>query len=353
MFKNLFRKDWAIHITITIIMFFILLTSSGITMLVILLIRRIFPQLFIQLAPVSLTFIAFLSSTIIGTGVSLFVTRHFFKPVDGIIKSQKKVANGDFSVRVTPPKSDTIITDLVDGFNTMTEELGSTEMFRNDFINNFSHEFKTPIVSIKGFAKQLQNDDISEEQKKEYISIIVNESDRLASMSSNILLLTKFENQQMVTDKTEFYLDEQIRKCILLLEKQWSRKNIEFDIDLNEIKYYSNEEMLSHVWLNILGNAIKFTPENGMVRIKCYSDGSNVTVRISDNGIGMSEKTQKHIFDKFYQGDDSHKSTGNGLGLPLAKRVVTLCGGTISVRSHENDGTTFIVRLPAEKKHDP
>ncbi len=319
-------------------------------MLTILLIRRLFPQLFIQLAPVSLTFIAFLSSTIIGTGVSLFVTKHFFKPVDGIIKSQKKVANGDFTVRVNPPKSDTIITDLVEGFNSMTEELGSTEMFRNDFINNFSHEFKTPIVSIKGFAKQLQNDDISEEQKKEYISIIVNESDRLASMSSNILLLTKFENQQMVTDKTEFYLDEQIRKCILLLEKQWSRKNIEFDIDLSEIKYYSNEEMLSHVWLNILGNAIKFTPENGMVKIRCYNDGTNITVKISDNGIGMNEKMQKHIFDKFYQGDDSHKSVGNGLGLPLAKRVVTLCGGTISVKSRENEGTTFIVRLPEEKK---
>lgn len=319
-------------------------------MLTILLIRRLFPQLFIQLAPVSLTFIAFLSSTIIGTGVSLFVTKHFFKPVDGIIKSQKKVANGDFTVRVNPPKSDTIITDLVEGFNSMTEELGSTEMFRNDFINNFSHEFKTPIVSIKGFAKQLQNADISEEQKKEYISIIVNESDRLASMSSNILLLTKFENQQMVTDKTEFYLDEQIRKCILLLEKQWSRKNIEFDIDLSEIKYYSNEEMLSHVWLNILGNAIKFTPENGLVKIRCYNDGTNITVKISDNGIGMNEKMQKHIFDKFYQGDDSHKSVGNGLGLPLAKRVVTLCGGTISVKSRENEGTTFIVRLPEEKK---
>ena len=318
-------------------------------MLVILLIRRIFPQLFIQLAPVSLTFIAFLSSTIIGTAVSLFVTRHFFKPVDDIIRSQKKVANGDFTVRVTPPKSDTIITDLVEGFNSMTEELGSTEMFRNDFINNFSHEFKTPIVSIKGFAKQLQNDDISAEQKNEYISIIVNESDRLASMSSNILLLTKFENQQMVTDKTEFYLDEQIRKCILLLEKQWSRKNIEFDIELSEIKYYSNEEMLSHVWLNILGNAIKFTPEYGMVKVKCYNDDTNVTVRITDNGIGMSEKMKKHIFDKFYQGDDSHKSSGNGLGLPLAKRVVTLCGGTISVRSKENEGTTFIVRLPTEK----
>ena len=136
MFKNLLKKDWAIHITITIISFFILLASSGTTMLVILLIRQIIPGLFTKLAPVSLTFIAFVSSTIIGTAVSLFVSRQFFKPVDGIIRSQKKVANGDFSVRVQPPRSETIITDLVEGFNTMTEELGSTEMFRNDFINN-------------------------------------------------------------------------------------------------------------------------------------------------------------------------------------------------------------------------
>ncbi len=346
--KNILRKDWAIHITLTIISFFILLSSSGTTMLVILLIRRIFPQLFIQLAPVSLTFIAFLTSTLIGTGVTLFVSRHFFKPVDGIIKSQKKVANGDFSVRVTPPKSETIITDLVNGFNSMTEELGSTEMFRNDFINNFSHEFKTPIVSIKGFAKQLQKGELSEEQKQEYINIIVNESDRLASMSSNILLLTKFENQQMVTDKTYFYLDEQLRKCILLLEKQWSKKNIEFDLELNEIRYYSNEEMLSHVWMNIINNAIKFTPENGSITIRCYKDASDITVKIQDTGIGMDENTQKHIFDKFYQGDASHSGLGNGLGLPLAKRVVKLCSGTIDVKSKTGKGTTFIVRLPAE-----
>ena len=234
----------------------------------------------------------------------------------------------------------------------MTDELGSTEMFRNDFINNFSHEFKTPIVSIRGFAKQLQNDDLSEEQRREYIDIIVNESDRLASMSSNILLLTKFENQQMVTDKTEFYLDEQIRKCILLLEKDWAKKNIEFDIDLNEIRYYSNEEMLSHVWLNILNNAIKFTPEKGTVTVKCYHDSSNITVKIIDNGIGMDDKTQRHIFDKFYQGDASHTSIGNGLGLPLAKRVVTLCGGKISVKSQMGKGTTFIVRLPIESDND-
>lgn len=349
-FTNLLKKDWAIHITVTIISFFVLFSSSGTTMLVILLMRNIFPDFFIQLAPVTLTFIAFISSTIIGTGVSLFIGRHFLKPVDAIIKSQKKVANGDFSAKVSPPKGDTIITDLVNGFNTMTDELGSTEMFRNDFINNFSHEFKTPIVSIRGFAKQLSKGNLSEEQKNEYIDIIINESDRLASMSSNILLLTKFENQQMVTDKTEFFLDEQIRKIILLTEKQWTKKNIEFDLELNEIKYYTNEEMISHIWLNILNNAIKFTPENGTISVKCFRDDSDIIVKISDTGIGMDEATQKRIFDKFYQGDASHTGIGNGLGLPLAKRVVTLCGGKISVKSETGKGTTFIVRLPDNNK---
>lgn len=349
-FTNLLKKDWAIHITVTILSFFVLLTSSGSTMLVILLIRNLFPDFFIQLAPVTLTFIAFISSTIIGTAVSLFIGRHFFRPVDDIIKSQKKVANGDFSAKVAAPKGDTIITDLVNGFNAMTEELGSTEMFRNDFINNFSHEFKTPIVSIKGFAKQLANGNLTDEQKKEYIDIIVNESDRLASMSSNVLLLTKFENQQMVTDKTEFFLDEQIRRIILLMEKQWTKKNIDFDLELNEIKYYSNEEMISHIWLNILNNAIKFTPENGTISVKCFRDDSDVIIKISDTGIGMDETTQKHIFDKFYQGDTSHTGVGNGLGLPLAKRVATLCGGKISVKSETGKGTTFIVRLPEKNK---
>ena len=350
-FTNLLKKDWAIHVTVTVISFFVLFSSSGSTMLAILLLRNLFPDLFIQLAPVTLTFIAIISSTIIGTGVSLFVSRYFFRPVDAIIKSQKKVANGDFSAKVTPPNGDTIITDLVNGFNSMTEELGSTEMFRNDFINNFSHEFKTPIVSIRGFAKQLANGNISEEQKNEYINIIINESDRLASMSSNILLLTKFENQQMVTNKTEFFLDEQIRKTILLMEKEWTKKNIEFDLELNEIRYFSNEEMISHIWQNILGNAIKFTPENGKITVKCFRDASDIIIKIADTGIGMDDATQKHIFDKFYQGDASHTGIGNGLGLPLAKRVVTLCGGKISVKSRTGKGTTFIVRLPANNNN--
>ena len=342
----MFKKDWALYITVTVIIFFILLISSGFALLSILLLQMLFPSLFIRLAPLTITAIAFITSTIIGTAISIFVSKQFFKPLDDLIRSQKKVAKGDFTVKVTPPKGDTLIADLVTGFNAMTEELDGTEIFRNDFINNFSHEFKTPIVSIRGFAKQLQNDDISDEQKNEYIDIIVRESDRLASMSSNILLLTKFENQQIVSDKTQFYLDEQIRKCILLLEKQWAKKNLALELDMDEIKYYSNEEMLSHVWINILGNAVKFTPENGSISVKCYKDSENITIKISDNGIGMDDATQRRIFDKFYQGDSSHKSSGNGLGLALAKRVIDLCGGKISVKSRTGKGTTFIVKLP-------
>ncbi len=342
----MFKKDWALYITVTVIIFFILLSSSIIAMLSILLLQMLFPALFMRLAPLTITLIAFTSSTVIGTAISVFVSKHFLKPLDNLINSQKKVAKGDFSVKVTAPKGDTIITDLIKGFNSMTDELRGTEIFRSDFINNFSHEFKTPIVSIRGFARQLQKNNINEEQKQEYIDIIVSESDRLASMSSNILLLTKFENQQIVSNKTDFYLDEQIRKCILLTEKQWTKKNLALELELDEIKYYSNEEMLSHVWLNILGNAIKYTQQNGKIRIKCYDDSQYITVKISDNGIGMDDNTQKRIFDKFYQGDSSHKSAGNGLGLPLAKRVIDLCGGKISVKSQTGKGTLFTVKLP-------
>ena len=324
-----------------------MLLCSGLTAIgAMIVVRIVEDDLFIELAPLTLISIAFIISTVIGTGITLFVSRRFFRPLDNLIKSQKKVAKGDFSARVKAPNNTNVLTELIKSFNAMVEELGSTEMFRNDFINNFSHEFKTPIVSIRGFAKQLQNDSLTDEQRREYIDIIVKESDRLASMSSNILLLTKFENQQIVTDKTEFYLDEQLRSCILLLEKEWTKKNLNLDLNLGEVKYYSNEEMLSHVWQNILSNAIKFSNENGEISVKCYSDSSGVTVKIADNGIGMDDATRKRIFHKFYQGDTSHADQGNGLGLPLAKRVIDLCNGKISVKSQPGKGTTFIVKLP-------
>ncbi|MCD7775448.1 MAG: HAMP domain-containing histidine kinase [Clostridiales bacterium] len=343
------REHLTIHFAVFAFIFLMLMSTGGFMIFSIVFIRSLYPTVFLRAVPIAMFLIAIGGSVILGTLISILVSRYLLRPVDDLITAIKKVAQGDFSVRVKEGYSANELNQLRKSFNNMAEDLSNTELFRNDFINNFSHEFKTPIVSIRGFAKQLQNDNISEEQKKEYVDIIVNESDRLASMSSNILLLSKFENQQIVTDKTTFYLDEQIRGSILLLEKQWSAKNLELDIDMDEVSYYSNEEMMSHIWLNILSNAVKFTPENGKITVKCKkSPSGEVTVKISDNGIGMDDRTQKHIFDKFYQGDSSHARAGNGLGLSLAKRVTDLCGGKISVKSQPNKGTTFTIRLPAE-----
>ena len=228
----------------------------------------------------------------------------------------------------------------------MASDLDGIEMFRNDFINNFSHEFKTPIVSIRGFARQLQSGNLTQEQQKEYIDIIVEESERLSTMSQNVLLLTKLENQSIVTEKTVFLLDEQIRHCILLLEKSWSEKNIEFDIDMDEIEYTFNEEMMSHVWINLLSNAIKFTHDYGKIKFTLKTVNNNTVAIIEDNGIGMDEKTKSRIFEKFYQGDTSHSTRGNGIGLNVVKCIVELAGGSINVESVLGVGTKFVITLP-------
>jgi signal transduction histidine kinase len=236
--------------------------------------------------------------------------------------------------------------DLERTFNQMASDLDGIEMFRNDFINNFSHEFKTPIVSIRGFARRLQQENLTEEQKKEYIDIIVAESERLSTMAQNVLLLTKLENQNIVSEKTEFYLDEQIRRCILLLEKTWSEKDIELDLDFDEIKYVFNEEMLSHVWINLLSNAIKFTPDGGKIVCQLKREDEGVAFRIKDSGAGIPEDVKTRIFEKFYQGDSSHSTAGNGIGLNIVKRVVDLAHGKIEVNSEEGNGSEFVVILP-------
>ncbi|MGN0802451.1 MAG: ATP-binding protein [Candidatus Faecivicinus sp.] len=278
--------------------------------------------------------------------ISMQVGRSKFKPIDDLTRAMSKVSQGDFSVRVDEEDAQGDMGVLVHSFNDMAKELGSIEMFRKDFINNFSHEFKTPIVSIRGFAKQLERDDLTPEQRREYTSIIVSESERLANMSSNILLLTKLENQQIVTDKVEYSLDEQLRSCILLLEKQWSAKEIELSLNLEETRYVGNEEMMSHIWVNLIGNAIKFSPQGALLEISCSRSRDAVVAVIRDHGEGMSEDTQKRIFEKFYQGDSAHATAGNGLGLSLVKRIVDLCGGTVTVQSRLGEGSAFTVTLP-------
>ena len=292
---------------------------------------------------------AILMVIILTVVITLRFGRNKLKPVNDMVDAMGKVSQGDFSVRVDEEDAGEM-GELVHSFNNMAEELGSIEMFRKDFINNFSHEFKTPIVSIRGFAKQLERDDLTEDQRKEYAAIIVSESERLANMASNILLLTKLENQQIVTDKEEYALDEQIRNSILLLEKQWSTKELELVLALEEVQFLGNQEMMSHVWVNLLNNAIKFSRDGGMLEVSCSSADNNVVVVIRDHGEGMTEEVMRRIFEKFYQGDSAHATEGNGLGLSLVKRIVDLCEGTISVESAPNEGTAFTVTLPNKTK---
>ncbi len=285
----------------------------------------------------------------IGTGISFATMKIWIGRITRISQAMRDIAKGNFKKRVPEEKETEVITELGDlerSFNQMASDLEGIEMFRNDFINNFSHEFKTPIVSIRGFARQLQSGNLNNEQRKEYIDIIVSESERLSTMSQNVLLLTKLENQSIVTEKSEFYLDEQIRNCLLLLEKSWSEKDIELDIDLDEIEYEFNEEMLSHVWINLISNAIKFTPERGKIRCALKRIGNSVVFEIEDNGEGMSEEVKSRIFEKFYQGDSSHATKGNGIGLNIVQRIVTLAGGSISVESEIGKGSKFTVRIP-------
>lgn len=340
------KRIKSLNIMMVLFILFIMITAGLLTSVCFLFFYALdfFPFPF--LTPILSPFIALLVSSIIGTSLSAVVSEKFLKPLHQLIDATKIIAKGDFSVRVPEINNDSEIAVLLRNFNQMAEELGSIEMFRNDFINTFSHEFKTPIVSIRGFARQLQNENISEEKRREYTEIIISEAERLTKMSSNVLLLSKIENQQFITNKTEYDLDEQIRNCVILLEKQWSKKNIDIGLSLSNVRIYSNEELLSHLWINLIDNAIKYTGENGKIFISLYETSDKIFFTISDNGKGMDEYTMKHIFDKFYQEDKSRSTHGNGLGLSIVKRIVELCRGDITVESKPGTGTTFSVVLP-------
>ncbi len=301
------------------------------------------------LNPLFMVMILLCVCALIATLLSRPFGKFYLRPLKQLIDATNEVKKGNFKVQLTVQNNPMSEMDrLLESFNEMTRELDGIELFRNDFINNFSHEFKTPIVSIRGFAGEILHGDLEPEQQREYAKIIAEESDRLAKLSSNVLELSKLENQQIVTDRTEFYLDEQLRQCILLQEAAWTEKEIEMIPELDEVRYFGNEELMSHIWTNLIGNAIKFTPPCGMVRVRLTATDELATVEISDTGEGMSEEVKGHIFEKFYQGDPSHNRQGYGIGLTMASRAATLCGGEIEVESTLGKGSTFRVCLPRE-----
>jgi len=289
--------------------------------------------------------IILLACVIVGTIISPIIGRFALKAIQKVIGAINRLANGDFSVRLDingPPE----FCRLSDSFNRMAEELGGLELLRSDFVNNFSHEFKTPIVSIKGFAEMLKYNDLTPEERDEYLDIVISESGRLATLATNVLNLSKVENQTILTEKHEFNLGEQIRRCILMFESKWEQKNISLSVDIQDIMCLGNEELLSQVWLNLLDNALKFTPVGGNIRAMLRQKSDKIKFVLSDNGAGISADSVAHIFDRFYQADASHATAGNGLGLTLAKKIVQLHGGGIECKSEHGKGTEFTVIIP-------
>lgn len=275
------------------------------------------------------------------------ISRKIVNPIKKITDATKKVASGDFTIELETKRNDEI-GELTHNFNKMVKELNSIECLQKDFINNVSHEIKTPISSIQGFAKLLEADDLSKEERKEYAEIIKEESDRLLYLSTNILKLAKLENQERIMNKTKFNIAEQIRRTISVLEPKWKEKNIKFNVSLKEQEFWGEKDLMYQVWMNIIENSIKFSKQDGQIDVKMKTNQDSIIVEIKDYGIGMEEEEAKKIFDRFYQVDKSHTKPGAGLGMTIAKRIVELSGGKIEVKSKLNESTTFIVTLPSK-----
>lgn len=289
--------------------------------------------------------IALFACIVIGTVISLLFGRIPLRPVRQAVSAMNELAGGDFSVRLRleHPRE---FRELAGGFNRMAEELGGIEILRSDFVNNFSHEFKTPIVSIKGFAELLRRGDLTEEERKEYLDIVIEESTRLSALATNVLNLSKVESQSILADTQRFNLGEQIRRCVLMLEPKWDARRIDLSAQIDDALVDGAEELLAQVWINLFDNAIKFTPEGGSVAVWLITSGAEAVFTLKDSGCGMGEETMRRMYDRFYQGDTSHAAPGNGLGLTLARRILALHGGSIECESVLGEGTAFTVRLP-------
>ena len=289
---------------------------------------------------------AILFSVIFGGAITNYITHSFIDPITHLGNAMKEVAGGNFQVTVSCTSKLKEVKDIYDSFNLMVKELGATETLQTDFISNVSHEFKTPINAIEGYASLLQEHQQTQEEQNEYIEKILFNTRRLSSLTGNILLLSKINTQSIKPQRTSFRLDEQVRQAILSLEQKWAEKNIDLDVELDKIQYSGYEYLLFHVWTNLIDNAIKFDPPDGMICLRMRQSGGSVIFTIEDNGPGINPEEQERIFHKFYQSDSSRKMDGNGLGLSLVKQIVELSGGAVCVENLPEAGCRFMVQLP-------
>jgi signal transduction histidine kinase len=348
--KNEGKQRFALTLLVTLCVFVVMFVTSIISFGVVYIVVSV-KQFHVNFGENTTPQLAMLSmliiSLLIGVVLSAVMSRLMAKYVNRLIDHMNILASGNFKTRLSygkPIGKHPAFKEITDSFNQMAQELEHTEMLRGDFVNNFSHEFKTPIVSIAGFAKLLKKGNLTEEQKSEYLDIIEEESLRLSEMATNVLNMTKIENQTILTEISTFNLSEQLRSCVLLLEKRWESKKLELSLEFDEYDITASEELLKQVWINLLDNAIKYSPEYGMIVVKIKEDGDFYIVSVANSGEEIPIEKREKIFDKFYQVDESHSSSGNGIGLSIVKSVIDLHRGQVSVDC-KNGITTFSVRL--------
>lgn len=310
-------------------------------------------ETFLVLPRSSMSMIALLS-LLLAIMISVAIERTIVKPMRNMTWHMGELAKGDFSIRM-PPNDRIEINEakqFTKSFNKAAEELSGIEIMRANFISDFSHEFRTPIASISGFAQLLRDQNLSSEERDEYLDIIIDESKRLSNLSEDILNLSRMESSNILTNVGTIDVAECLRRSIAIVEPNANEKDIAVTVDIDETQIIGNADYLSQLWTNILQNAVKFTPKGGSIKISLKNSQvqktKSVTCTISDDGCGMDESTRTHLFERFYQGDTSHAQEGNGLGLALCKRIVDLHGGTIRVISAPSKGSTFVVTLPCD-----
>lgn len=311
------------------------------------LLNSLFSYIFGDGVELSIYWYAIIAGSIAGVITLIFVSKMVARPIVSLNEAMKKVSQGDFTPKLDSHSSGIHeIRESYESFNRMTKELASTEILQTDFVSNVSHEFKTPINAIEGYTMLLQDTVVSEEQN-EYVEKILYNTKRLSELVGSILLLSKLENKGIQNRFEFFCLDEQIRKAIVSLEHKWTAKNIEFDVDMETIVYRGNESLLYHVFANLIDNAIKFNRVGGKITVRLEKRETNIVFSVSDEGPGIDDNAKHHIFDKFYQANNSHSGEGNGLGLALVKRIVDIHKGSIEVNNNEDGiGCTFTVALP-------
>jgi len=293
------------------------------------------------------TLFLLLVGAFMGSAIAFLVNRIFFEPIQKLKDGMNDVSDGDFTVKIDTNSPINEVRELYDSFDLMVKELSATEILQSDFMSNVSHEIKTPVNAIEGYAMLLESEEITPEEQQEYVEKILFNTKRLSELVGNVLLLSKIDNQAIPKNEKKFRLDEQIRQSIMQLETKWTEKDIELDVELERTEFIGNATLLIHVWDNLINNAIKFNNHGGTVKLRLSSNADRVTFTIEDNGPGVSEDAIKHIFDKFYQADSSHRQEGNGLGLALVKRIVDLYEGDIKAENLPDTGCRFTVVLPA------